>query len=257
MTQPTAPRQHPRLMRGEVIHTRITPAHHHFRAKVTVMQLPLVSMAAQQNTGNWAWGLDRAALLQVKTKDHGDGRPLLDWARAQLEAAGIEGVDGEIWLSCLPRSMGYVFKPVSFWFCENRAGETLAIIAEVNNTFGERHAYVLDCGQGYRAGRTLGHDKNFYVSPFFPARGQYQFRFHHLAHGHGAALARIEVIEPQGPALITSISGQTRPLTQATALAAWALHPFQSLSVILLIHWQALRLWIKRVPLAPRKENPA
>ncbi len=253
MTTSTGTRREPRLMRGEVIHTRREPTHHRFRANVVVFQLPLVSMAAQQATGGWAWGLDRTALLQVKTRDHGDGRPLLDWARSQLQAAGIRGVDGEIWLSCLPRCLGYAFKPVSFWFCENRGGDTVAVIAEVNNTFGERHAYVLDCGSGYRPGQTLGHDKDFYVSPFFPAKGRYQFRFRHESDAHGAALARIEVMGPRGPTLVTSISGRTQALTQRSACAAWAMHPFQSLWVIALIHWHGLRLWVKRVPLVPRK----
>lgn len=245
----------PRLMRGLVIHTRKSPRFHQFRARVTTVQLPLRSLAAKMATPGFGWAIDRWALLAVHRQDHGDGRPLLEWAEAQLLNAGITEADGEIWLSCLPRMLGYVFKPVSFWFCENKAGNVVAILAEVNNTFGDRHAYVLDCRPGYRDGQTIGQEKRFYVSPFFPERGHYQFRFHHEKNAAGTSLARIEVVEGHGAALITSISGRTKPLTHASASAAWIAHPLSSLSVIALIHWQALILWIKRVPLFPRRPS--
>ncbi|NDF03815.1 MAG: DUF1365 domain-containing protein, partial [Betaproteobacteria bacterium] len=239
----------PRIMRALVRHRRLNPRPHAFSARVTVVQIPLVRCAQEGLRGNWFWGLNRPSLLRVNDADHGDGRPLLSWARHMLEAAKIPGVDGEIWLSCIPRSLGYVFKPVSFWFCENRAGLTQAIIAEVNNTFGERHAYVLDCRPGYANGVSLQMEKCFYVSPFFDAHGDYRFRFAHSSEPQRPHLARIDVFDGDRLMLVTSISGRPAVMTDWKALKAWLMNPFHTLSVIANIHWQALLLWFKRVPL--------
>lgn len=245
----------PRLMRGLVIHDRRGPTRHRFTAQALQMQLPLRSLAHLGNQGGLGWGLNRWALLSIQAGDHGDGRPLLDWADAQLQAAGILDADGEIWLYSLPRSLGYAFKPVSFWHCENQAGQTVAIIAEVNNTFGERQAYVLDCRPGYREGQTLVCQKTFYVSPFCPVEGQYAFRFFRPQSVNPRCLSRIDYLQADGTRLTTSISGVTQPLTQWLALRVWLGRPWTSLSVIVAIHWQAVRLWLKRLPLISRPQE--
>ena len=254
--------QTPRIVFGEIGHRRLAPRLHAFVARAFYLQLPLVSLSKYQNqagqirAGNWVWGLNRPALLQVMDRDHGDGGPCLAWARQQLKAAGLDDlVDGEIWLSCLPRMLGYTFKPVSFWFCENRQGQTLAIIAEVNNTFGDRHVYLLDCRSGgsqfgYRSGQTLVCQKAFYVSPFFPVSGEYQFRFRRGELGQ-RDLARIEYRDPE-PVLLTHMSGMVRRLDHFSGLRAALSQPLFSLGVILQIHWHALVLWLKKVPLVAR-----
>jgi DUF1365 family protein len=251
----------PRLILGEVGHTRLMPRRHHFVTKAFYLQLPLVSLAssAQPNpsqstvAGNWVWGLNRPSLLQVSDRDHGDGAGLLRWVRGVLAQHGLAGqVDGEIWLSCFPKMWGYSFKPVSFWFCEDRQQQTRVIVAEVNNTFGDRHVYVLDCtsGQGYRNGQTLACDKAFYVSPFFPVSGDYRFRFHRDRVG-GRDLARIEYNNPM-PVLKTHMSGRVYPLTKWQGLRCFLRAPFFSVGVILRIHWHALLLWVKGIKLIAR-----
>jgi DUF1365 family protein len=252
-------RSSPRLVRGEVGHTRLAPRRHQFVTRAFYLQLPLRSLAASKPqdkaivAGNWVWGVNRKALIQVSDRDHGDGRGLLSWIEQVLRDHQLAGeTDGEIWLSCFPSMWGYTFKPVSFWFCEDRSGQTRAIVAEVNNTFGDRHIYVLDCtsGQGYRNGQTLGCEKAFYVSPFFPVSGRYRFRFHRDGLG-GRDLARIEYDDPL-PMLRTHMSGQVLPLTTGTGLRSFMLTPFFSIGVILKIHWHALLLWIKGIRLSPR-----
>jgi DUF1365 family protein len=241
---------------GQVWHARVKPFAHAFRYRAFYLQLPLKSLARQAGPhgrlGSWIWGMNRAALISVHDRDHGDGRPLLQWAQQRLAAVGINDADGEIWLQTFPRTMGYVFKPVSFWFCERANGELRAVIAEVNNTFGERHVYVLQSdGQAIRNGATLHADKRFYVSPFFNVHGAYRFRFFKSAIG-GRDMARIEYRDENGALLLTSMSGTSRALDARSALLAWISYPMHSISVIMRIHWQALRLWLKGAKLAPR-----
>jgi uncharacterized protein len=252
-------RPDPRLVFGRVWHARLQPFVHAFRYRAFYLQLPLKSLWSQADQrgriGNWAWGMNRWALLSVRDRDHGDGRPLLDWAVEKLAQAGIHDADGEIWLQTFPRILGYVFKPVSFWFCERADGSIRAVIAEVNNTFGDRHIYVLDPATGsVRNGQTLNAKKAFYVSPFFEIRGSYQFRFFKSGLG-GQDLARIEYQDESGALLLTSMSGISKRLTSGNALLAWCRYPLFSLGVIARIHWQALRLWIKGAKFISRGDS--
>jgi uncharacterized protein len=237
-------RHEPRIVRGEIRHTRLKPFSHSFRYRGFYIQLPLRSLGEQAGSG-LAWGLNRPALLSVHDRDHGDGTPLLQWALGTLSKAGVTDADGEIWLQTFPRMFGYVFKPVSFWFCERKDGSLCAIIAEVNNTFGDRHTYVLKPDQHQiRNGQSLKTSKAFYVSPFFQVQGQYTFRFFKSAL-HGPDVARIEYADDSGALLQTSMSGRSSALTGQSALMAWLSYPLFSLGVIARIHLQALLLWWK------------
>lgn len=259
---PTSPRQHePRLVVGQIWHARRQPFHHAFRYRAFYLQLPLKSLREHhgQTPKGWGWGVNTSALLRVDDSDHGDGRPLLDWAESTLNAAGVSDVDGEIWLQTFPKMLGYVFKPVSFWFCERADGRLRAVIAEVNNTFGDRHVYVLQPGHpqsgAIHNGETLTADKAFYVSPFFEVRGRYAFRFFKASLGD-QDLARIEYHDQSGSLLLTSMSGRSKALTHASAIRAWLSFPLFSVGVILRIHWQALKLWLKGAKLVPRPQPP-
>ena len=255
--QPSVERRKPRLVVGQVWHARLKPFGHAFRYRAFYLQLPLKQLQDNADRG-LGWAVNRTALLSVRDRDHGDGRPLLDWATDTLRSAGIHDADGEIWLQTFPRMLGYVFKPVSFWFCERVDGSTAAIIAEVNNTFGDRHIYVLrPGGHGLLNGETLAADKAFYVSPFFGIRGSYRFRFFKSDAG-GHDVARIEYRDQEGALLLTSMSGVSRKLTQAEAARAWLSFPFHSMGVIVRIHWQALKLWLKGAKFHPRvKPKPS
>jgi DUF1365 family protein len=242
----------PRLFSARVRHARMGSPAHAFEAKSLFAQIPLRSSLRTGWTGGLGFGLNRAALVSVNDKDHGTGAPLLGWAEAQLAAAGLDLGEGEIWLCCLPRLSGYSFKPVSFWICCSTDGQPRAIIAEVNNTFGDRHVYLLNTAQGYRNGQSLHCEKTFYVSPFCEARGEYRFRFFHSTSPESRFLARIDYFVDGQHVLATSISGQAQPLTQLGALLLWLKQPLASLSVILNIHWQALLLWRKGLRLVPR-----
>jgi uncharacterized protein len=196
---------------------------------------------------------NRFALLSFHDQDHGAGGPnALAWIEELLEREQVEGVDGEIWLHTYPRVLGYAFKPVSFWYCHRRDGSLRAVVAEVNNTFGERHCYVLD-GPDVAYGRTLHARKVFHVSPFCSVTGSYVFRFMRT---HDRLVARVEHHDRDGPLLITSLSGNLQPLSRQAGLGAVIRRPWMTLAVMARIHWHAAKLWLKKVPFHRKPEPP-
>ena len=136
----------PQLFLGQVMHRRLRPAVNAFVYPVFYVHLPLRNLAAA-NCG--IFSLERANLLSFYQRDHGprDGSPLLPWVQQLLREHGLPD-DGEITLQTFPRVCGIVFNPVSFWFCRNRAGALIAVLAEVSNTFGGRHNYLLHNADG-------------------------------------------------------------------------------------------------------------
>ena len=239
------PASHParaQLAWGTVRHARYRPAAHAFAYPTAFLMLPMRALARD---GDGALARNRRALLGFRDADHGDGGPdALAWVEAMLARAGVDDADGEIWLQTYPRVAGFVFKPVSFWYCHRADGRLRAVVAEVNNTFGERHCYLLD-EAGLAWGRTVTARKVFHVSPFCEVKGTYRFRF---ARAGERIVARVELDDEAGPLLVTSVSGQLEPLTAARVRATLLRMPMLTLGVVARIHWQALRLWLKRVP---------
>ncbi len=236
---------------GEIRHARVRPVRHAFRYRAFFLRAPLEQLDAR--AGSWLFGVNRAALVGFRREDHGDGGPLRDWIAGMLREAGI-AADGRVWLHALPRVLGYAFKPVSFWFCHRRDGALMAVIAEVNNTFGGRHCYVLadPAGTPIRAGAELQAGKAFHVSPFCDVEGRYRFRFLTTAE---RAVARIDYEDREGALLLTSQSGRFAPVDATRVARALLAYPLFTVGVIVRIHWHALRLWAKRVPF--RGKSPA
>lgn len=259
MTPPPAPLAlRPHLARGDVRHARRRPVAHAFAYPTFFLVLPLRALAA---TPDRALARNRFAPLAFHDRDHGDGGPdALAWIEALLLREGVGDVDGEIWLHAVPRVFGYAFKPVSFWHCRRRDGTTAAVVAEVNNTFGERHCYLLRAGSGadLDGGGEVRAAKVFHVSPFCRVDGDYRFRF--LWRGL-RTVARIDHHDSadsgDGKALLeTSVSGVLEPLTRAVVRRALLAMPFLTLGIVARIHWQALRLWWRRVPLISKPDTP-
>lgn len=233
------------LVGATVVHHRLRPRAHGFRYRLTYLCLDLDTL--DHANGRWL-KLDRPGLLAFRRTDHGprDGGNLAAWMRRLLVDHGLdEACDGAITLMTLPRLLGYVFNPVSFWFCNDRAGHLRAVLCEVNNTFGESHCYLV----GHGDGRPLGPDEWFdgrkllHVSPFLPVEGGYRFRFR-LEEG----LVHVDVNfhDSHGLMLATSVSGRRQPLTDRAVLWRFLANPGMTLAVTLRIHWQALKLWRKQ-----------
>ena len=237
---------------GEVRHRRLRPAAHAFRYRAFFLRAPLEALEAR--CGNRVLGINRSALIALHARDHGDGKPLRAWLGGLLSEAGLEA-DGPIWLHAFPRVLGYTFKPVSFWFCHRADHALIAIVAEVNNTFGERHLYLLarPDGSPLPQGIELVADKAFHVSPFCSVEGRYRFRFFT---DPSRALARIDHDDQEGPVLITSLSGRFVPASTALAWRTLLAYPLFTLGVIARIHWHALILWWRRVPFHAKPEPP-
>ncbi len=245
------------VVHGEVGHARHRPTRHAFRYPAFCLRLPL---SALDGLGACGIAHNRAGLLSFRDSDHGarDGTPLLPWIRRLLAAEGIPA-DGEIVLHAFPRMLGYVFNPVSFWVCHDRGGAVRAVLCEVSNTFGEHHNYLLANADGsaLRSGQTLGARKHFHVSPFCEVKGRYAFRFRF---GADRWLARVDYFDEAGltqALLETCISGTVQPLGPGGARALLWRYRFFTLGVIVRIHWQALRLWIKGVHFFRKPAPPA
>lgn len=255
------------LGEGEVLHKRLRPVIHAFRYPVFFLRLRINTLS--QVTLPWPLRYNRWGWLSLYDKDYGDGGGLAleQQIRQWLAQENIDDVDGAIWLHTFPRLLGFVFNPVSFWFCERANGELRAVLCEVNNTFGERHWYLLThpTGQPVRYGQTLEAKKCFHVSPFFPVRGTYRFRFglHQPkvpVHGNEMhpirSVARIDYFDDEGDCLHTSISGTLVPATTGRLISALLRMPLLTLGILSRIHWQAICLWFKRVPFHKKPSPP-
>lgn len=241
---------------GIVRHARLKPVQNEFRYGVFHLRIPMMARA-QSKTGIAQLGLgdNSFSWLSFYDKDHGNGdQNSLKWAQDLAQQFGIQTDLDEIWLHTFPRVLGYVFNPVSFWFYTNKDKQTIAILAEVNNTFGERHCYFLKKPDLTPIvwGETLEAQKIFHVSPFCDVAGKYLFRFGSF---NGQHIARIEY-HHEGPLLITSISGLEKNIELSQLIWSALRYPAMSIGVIVRIHWQALKLWIKGVKFYSKPNPP-
>lgn len=235
---------------GHIWHRRLRPVEHAFRYPGYFLLLPMRSLREHPDA---VLRRNRRGWISFHDSDHGDGsNDSLAWFEKLLQEEGIRDADGEIWLHTFPRVLGYAFKPVSFWYAHRADGSLAAILAEVNNTFGERHAYLL-------AGPNLAWDceqvasKQFHVSPFCETHGEYRFRF---KRSETSNLALVDLYDETGPLLRTGVEGALRPLNISTVRQAFFGTPLMTLGVIFRIHWQALRLWAKRLPFHRKPPAP-
>jgi DUF1365 family protein len=248
----------PSLCTGTVMHARFaagqSPAAHRFVYPLFFLALPLSALA---EAGNRWFGVERTRLLSLRLRDHGarDGSPLLPWIRRLLAAEGITTADGEVVLQTFPRLFGFVFNPVSFWFCLDCDGALRAVLAEVRNTFGDRHNYLVahPDQRPITSADTLPARKVFHVSPFFPVAGEYRFRFD-LSPQH----RRVELdywLDGER-VLATALEGVPQTLDAAAARRALLRQPLMTFAVVWRIHWQALQLWLKRAVFHSRPQPP-
>lgn len=233
------------LFFGSVMHERVTPVSNRFRYPVFFIQ---VRLSALEALGGPLFSIDRWNVFSLRRRDYGarDGGDLQSWMRELLTREGLGDVDGEIILQTFPRVLGYVFNPVSFWLCQDRQGILRAVLAEVNNTFGEHHVYLLSKRDNVpiTGADWLETDKRFHVSPFLKIDGRYRFRFTVDAK---ASVIRIDHSNANGDLLRTSIAGQARPLNTRSLVYAFVRYPWMTVGVMLRILWQALKLWAKGV----------
>ncbi len=221
-------------MTGQVMHHRLQPWGHGFRYRLALFRLDLDELPRLSRALRLL-GVERARPLTYRAADHLS----TDDVRARVRTAGVTAPVTRLELVTSLRIFGYVFNPVSFFFCYGTDEALLAVVCEVNNTFGQRHVYVLPADEG----QSVWHEKKvFHVSPFFSLDGTYRFEFHV---GREHLEARIDLYRGGEAQFVSRLSLDRRPLTDASLLRMLVGYPLLTLRVIAAIHWQALRLWWK------------
>ena len=244
-----------RILDARIFHARSRPRKNVFRYGALYLILPLKELSRARRIG--LFSVDRANLFGVRTSDYGDrSMPPAQWIRQVLDDWRVPEADGEVWLMTMPRIFGYAFNPVSFWFCFDKAGALRAMLAEVNNTFGERHCYLCfrDDHGVIPAQDALVSRKIFHVSPFIKVEGEYRFRISASAENVSVA---IDLSDQGGPLLRTSVAGPVQAMTSANLLRVLLRNPLTALKVIGLIHYQAVKLFLKGVRHFGKPEAPA
>ena len=206
----------------------------------------------------WLFGRNRAGLTALHDVDHG-GAPKqgrgAPWAREVLAAHGLaEVTDGRLMLLAQPRMLGHVFNPVAFWLAHDRQARLRAVIAEVTNTFGDRHSYLCAHHDQRPITRedTLRAQKIFHVSPFQPIEGGYTFRFDIRDDRVGVWID----YSTGNEGVLATLTGKRAPLTGWGIVKSALRRPLGARRVLALIHWQALKLWWKGAPYRVRPTPP-
>lgn len=196
-------------------------------------------------------------LMSLHDSDHG-GAPKhgkgAAWVREILKAHNITDAN-RIALLAQPRVLGHVFNPVSFWLCYDQEDALTTVIAEVTNTFGDRHSYLCrhEDGREIIKSETISAKKLLHVSPFQPVEGGYVFRFDIQ---RGSIGIWIDYSRGNG-GLIATLTGERKPISNSTIIKAALRRPFGSRRVLALIHWQAIKLWFKGATFRSQPEPPA
>ena len=243
---PVAPETVPAFVRARVTHRRTRPFTYAFG---TATPMWLVD-AGEPDAAFPRW-LRR--LASIRSEDHfaaDDTRPLPDKVRGYLDANGLPWTAHRVLMLANARSFGYVFDPLTTYFCFDASGALEGVLAEVHNTYGERHCYPFDVA----AQSPARVEKDFYVSPFFAVEGRYDIRTRLT--GSQVAVG-ISLTQGERKVFTASVHGDLVPATRARVLRALVRNPVPSQRVSALIRWHGVRLWLRRLPVVPRRPHTA
>lgn len=240
---------------GPVMHRRLKPKRHRLKYSVFSVLVDLDELD-RLDAEIPCFSRNRWNLFSFYDRDFGpgDGSQLRTWVTEHLSEADIHLQGGRIELLCYPRMFGYVFNPLSVYFCYDDHDDLRAILYEVSNTFGERHTYLIPVADPREAVVRQSCPKNFYVSPFIEMQGAYRFR---IKKDDRSLAVAITESDPDGPLLHASFTAQRRPMSQRELLRAFISHPLMTLKIVGGIHWEALHLWRKGVRLVDRPAPPS
>ncbi|AMO57744.1 hypothetical protein GZ77_13395 [Endozoicomonas montiporae] len=236
---------------GSLMHNRIRPKKHRFRYRMASWLIDLDDLQ-QLDKRLWLFSFNSFNLITFQSKDYGDGsgRCLKQQVNELLVENSIQAAD-RVELMCSPRMLGYVFNPLSVYFCY-RNDQPLAMVYEVTNTFGERHSYVIPVEDSDQTLINQTTSKRLHVSPFFAMNCQYRFR---VKIPDNSLSLGIELLDEQGKLFAAVFQGQKKALSNQQTILQLCLLPWQTLKVISAIHWEALKLWIKGIKIV--RHQPA
>lgn len=235
------------LYRGQLVHERRIAPRYRFSYRVFSLLLDIDRLDEADRRHRF-FSHNRFNLIGFRDSDFGpkDGTPLRPWIDARLAEAGLDLAGGTVHILCYPRVLGYVFNPLTLWFCRHADGSLRAVLAEVRNTFGEWHGYLLhDDGAALPERLRDAAPKIFHVSPFLPRDGHYQFRLQTPGARYGATVNWHDADHPDEPALIAVQTGARCRGGDRGLLHVAVTVPFMTLKVIAAIHWQALKIWLR------------
>jgi DUF1365 family protein len=246
------------LYRSRVIHRRQGRPAYRFSYSVFNLLMDIDRLDEADASRRW-FSHNRANLVAVHDRDHGpkDGSPLRPWIDGILADAGVALGGGSVKLLCYPRVLGYVFNPLSVWFCYHADGSLRALLCEVRNTFGEWHGYLLhNDGAAMTWPVRDRRAKMFHVSPFLPVAGYYRFRFSRPAEQYAMTVSYYDQDDDERPRLVALQQGSARQASDRQLLGCALARPLMTIKVMVAIHWQALRIWLKGGRYHPKPEPP-
>ncbi len=244
------------LYSARVMHRRLRPSPYRFVYRVFSLLLD-IDRLPQAEALSSIFSVNRFNLLSFYERDHvpvAEMR-LREWADQVLKRQGIDAAGVRIKLLCFPRILGFVFNPLSIWYCEDPAGRPRGVICEVRNTFGERHYYVLmpETGKSDWPVRQ-SHAKDFHVSPFIGMQAIYHFRLSRPAKRFSVL---IRELESNRLLLVASQTGEALPFNTRNLILQLLRVPLQTLKVVRAIHWQALKIWLRGTSFHSKPAPPA
>ncbi len=235
------------------MHRRLRPRVNAFQYRVYYLCAPLRQLAAFRSPLlRWSG----FGLFGLHAQDLADGANWEAWIKRLLIEHGLsQATEGEVTLITMPRILGYGFNPVSFWCCTDARGQLRAVLAEVHNTFGQRHHYLCapEDGGVIDGERWLEAKKTFHVSPFMKIEGSYRFRFDIRPEKIGIW---IDHHDAEGTLLHTAVTGKREDLNTKHLWRCFWRHPLLTWRVIALIHYQAVKILLKKIRYIPLPPAP-
>jgi DUF1365 family protein len=236
---------------GQIKHQRFAPTNHAFKYKVFCMCIDLDELKLLNQYSGFS--INRFNLLSFNERDYGAAKPDLScYVKDLLASKGFTNATTRIELLCYPRMLGYVFNPLSIYFCYDHEDKVQVVLYEVTNTFGDRHSYLIATNADNQIKQRC--DKKLYVSPFMPMQCYYDFD---IEHNGDKMDVSIKLFDQQDKHLLTAFFSGLHCLFNGKNIKRLFLsHPLMTLKVVYGIHWQAFRLWCKKVKLVNRKKAP-
>lgn len=240
------------LCYSNVVHHRISPRRNSFNYDVFYLCFDISKLDELRSK---LFSLNRFNIFSFYEKDHGlrDGSSINIWANNLFKSHNIQNIE-KIFLHTHPRIFGYVFNPVSFWFAIDKDKNICAVIAQVNNTFKESHCYLIynQDGSQIHENQWFEADKEFHVSPFYSRKGSYKFRF--IFNQKNIAVW-IDYFINEKTLLTSVISKKIIKFNDINLAMLFVKIPFMTFKVITLIHWQALKIFFKKIKYIPKPEQ--
>ena len=238
-----------KIYKGKVIHTRFKPKKHHFKYQVFSLLIDLDEIHELNNDLKF-FSYNKFNLISFFNIDHGnrDGGDLKEWVKGNLIKKNIKFQNIRIQILCYPRILGYVFNPLSVLYVYNEKNELISIFYEVKNTFGEQHTYFFETKDESLIKNKC--NKKFYVSPFIEMECEYNFS---VTKPGSSISVIINQNDKEGKLLYASQDGIVQDLTNKNLLFNYLKHPLMTFKVIVAIHYEAFKLWFKKVKLVKKK----